>query len=243
MIIKKYQAKTEAEAVEQAKKEMGNGVVIMNVRNLKKKGFFSMLRPQMVEITVALEEDEERSIGRRDVQQAASEAAEMPVKKNPILPRELVQSTMRNTVERTEDAKEKAIEERLDSLQNLLEKQLKPTEEEREEKKDAEEPEEKSESEAFMQLLYNTMIENEVNTNIQNAIPVVCEEMSIEEARASGAMGIFDNKYGDRVTVYTIGNISKEICGGPHAQNTKDLGYFKITKEEMMELMKSLLGK
>ncbi len=170
MIIKKYQAKTEAEAVEQAKKEMGNGVVIMNVRNLKKKGFFSMLRPQMVEITVALEEDEERSIGRRDVQQAASEAAEMPVKKNPILPRELVQSTMRNTVERTEDAKEKAIEERLDSLQNLLEKQLKPTEEEREEKKDAEEPEEKSESEAFMQLLYNTMIENEVNEKYANQI-------------------------------------------------------------------------
>ena len=170
MIIKKYQAKTEAEAVEQAKKEMGNGVVIMNVRNLKKKGFFSMLRPQMVEITVALEEDEERSIGRRDVQQAASEAAEMPVKKNPILPRELVQSTMRNTVERTEDAKEKAIEERLDSLQNLLEKQLKPTEEEREEKKDVEEPEEKSESEAFMQLLYNTMIENEVNEKYANQI-------------------------------------------------------------------------
>jgi len=45
-------------------------------------------------------------------------------------------------------------------------------------------------------------------------------------------MGIFDNKYGDKVTVYTIGNVSKEICGGPHAQNTKDLGYFKIQKEE-----------
>ena len=76
------------------------------------------------------------------------------------------------------------------------------------------------------------MVENEVNTNIQKAIPVICEEMSLEEARQSGAMGIFDNKYGDKVTVYTIGDVSKEICGGPHAQNTKDLGYFKITKEE-----------
>ena len=76
------------------------------------------------------------------------------------------------------------------------------------------------------------MIENDVNTYISQAIPVVCEEMSLEEARESGAMGIFDNKYGDRVTVYTIGDVSKEICGGPHAQNTKDLGYFKIIKEE-----------
>ena len=56
--------------------------------------------------------------------------------------------------------------------------------------------------------------------------------LSLEDARNSGAMGIFDNKYGDKVTVYTIGDVSKEICGGPHAQNTKDLGYFKITKEE-----------
>lgn len=76
------------------------------------------------------------------------------------------------------------------------------------------------------------MVENDVNTWIQDAIPVVCEEMTLDEARNSGAMGIFDNKYGDRVTVYTIGNVSKEICGGPHAQNTKDLGIFKIIKEE-----------
>jgi len=76
------------------------------------------------------------------------------------------------------------------------------------------------------------LIENEVNTNIQRQIPVICEEMTLDEARKRGAMGIFENKYGDKVTVYTIGDVSKEICGGPHAQNTKDLGYFKITKEE-----------
>ena len=76
------------------------------------------------------------------------------------------------------------------------------------------------------------MVENDVNTWIQQAIPVVFEEMSLEDARNSGAMGIFDNKYGDKVTVYTIGDVSKEICGGPHAQNTKDLGIFKIIKEE-----------
>ena len=57
MIIKKFQGKTEAEAVESAKKELGDGIVIMNVRNVKKKGMFSFLKPQMVEVTVALEEE------------------------------------------------------------------------------------------------------------------------------------------------------------------------------------------
>lgn len=75
-------------------------------------------------------------------------------------------------------------------------------------------------------------LENEVNTHIQEAIPVVCEEMPIEKARESGATGIFENKYGEVVKVYTIGTVSKEMCGGPHAKNTKDLGHFKIIKEE-----------
>ncbi len=75
-------------------------------------------------------------------------------------------------------------------------------------------------------------IENEVNKNIKASINVVCEEMKLEDAKNSGAVGIFENKYGDKVTVYTIGNVSKEICGGPHVNNTKELGIFKITKEE-----------
>ena len=57
MIIKKFQGKTEAEAVESAKKELGNNIVIMNVRNVKKKGLFSFLMPQITEVTVALEEE------------------------------------------------------------------------------------------------------------------------------------------------------------------------------------------
>ena len=56
--------------------------------------------------------------------------------------------------------------------------------------------------------------------------------MSIDEAKASGALGVFENKYGEKVTVYTIGNLSKEICGGPHAKNTAELHHFKIIKEE-----------
>jgi len=76
-------------------------------------------------------------------------------------------------------------------------------------------------------------VENFVNEAIQKNIPVVCEEMSLEEAKKQGAMGIFENKYGDKVKVYTIEGYSKEICGGPHVKNTGDIqGVFKIKKEE-----------
>ena len=75
-------------------------------------------------------------------------------------------------------------------------------------------------------------VEEFVNDAIKRNLPVVCEEMSLEEAKNSGAMGIFENKYGDVVKVYTMGDVSKEICGGPHAKNTGDLVSFKIIKEE-----------
>lgn len=75
-------------------------------------------------------------------------------------------------------------------------------------------------------------VEKIVNEQIQRGLDVKCEEMSIDEAKASGAIGLFENKYGERVKVYTIGDFSKEICGGPHVSNTKELGIFKIKKEE-----------
>ena len=75
-------------------------------------------------------------------------------------------------------------------------------------------------------------VEDFVNDAISQKIDVKCEEMSVDEAFKSGALGDFGAKYGDKVKVYTIGEISKEICGGPHANNTGELGKFKITKEE-----------
>ena len=63
-------------------------------------------------------------------------------------------------------------------------------------------------------------------------MPVECREMSVPDAKALGAIGVFDGKYGDMVKVYIIGDYSKEICGGPHTANTADLGDFKIKKEE-----------
>lgn len=75
-------------------------------------------------------------------------------------------------------------------------------------------------------------VEDLVNEQIQKNIPVEMEEMIVEEAKKSGALGVFDDRYGNKVKVYTIGDFSKEICGGPHAQSTGDLGHFKITNEQ-----------
>lgn len=75
-------------------------------------------------------------------------------------------------------------------------------------------------------------VEALVNEAISANLPIICEEMTVEEAQSQGAIGLFGDKYGERVKVYTMGGFSKEICGGPHADNTGDLGTFKIKKEE-----------
>ena len=75
-------------------------------------------------------------------------------------------------------------------------------------------------------------VEKIVNEQIARDLEVTCEEMTLEEAKASGAIGLFENKYGDKVKVYTIGDFSKEICGGPHVKHTGELGKFTIKKEE-----------
>ena len=75
-------------------------------------------------------------------------------------------------------------------------------------------------------------VEDIVNEQIARDLPVTCEEMTLEEAKASGATGLFENKYGETVKVYTIGDFSKEICGGPHVSHTGELGHFTIKKEE-----------
>ena len=71
-----------------------------------------------------------------------------------------------------------------------------------------------------------------VNDAIKRDLPISCDEMTVEEAKEAGAMGLFESKYGEKVKVYTMGDVSKEICGGPHAQHTGELVGFKILKEE-----------
>ncbi|MEI6553555.1 MAG: alanine--tRNA ligase, partial [bacterium] len=80
-------------------------------------------------------------------------------------------------------------------------------------------------------------VEDIVNEKIQEALPVNVVELPFAEAEKTGALHFFGEKYGDKVTLYYIGNtieeaFSKEFCGGPHVKNTSELGHFKIQKEE-----------
>lgn len=75
-------------------------------------------------------------------------------------------------------------------------------------------------------------VEQYVNQAITAHVPITHQEMSLDDAYNSGAIGLFGEKYGDKVKVYTMGEWSKEICGGPHADNTGELGYFRIQKQE-----------
>jgi alanyl-tRNA synthetase len=84
-------------------------------------------------------------------------------------------------------------------------------------------------------------VEDLINSKIEEALPVTREEISIDDARDRGAMGLFTDKYGDKVSIYRIGEgqargdtnlFSIEMCGGPHIENTGDMGTFKIQKEE-----------
>ena len=90
-------------------------------------------------------------------------------------------------------------------------------------------------------------VEEMVNEAIKAALPITIEEMSVEEAKEQGAIGLFGDRYGEVVKVYTIGGYSKEICGGPHVKNTSEINSFKIKKEESssrgVRRIKAVIGK
>jgi len=90
-------------------------------------------------------------------------------------------------------------------------------------------------------------VENLVNTAIQKNMPITMEEVSLEEAKNIGAMGVFEQKYQNKVKVYTIGDFSKEICGGPHILSTGELKSFKIIQETAssagVRRIKAVVGK
>jgi alanyl-tRNA synthetase len=75
-------------------------------------------------------------------------------------------------------------------------------------------------------------VEAIVNEQIHRDLPVTMEMMSLEEAKASGAIALFGEKYEAVVKVYSIGDFSKEVCGGPHVERTGSLGRFRIQKEQ-----------
>ncbi|SCX08636.1 flagellar biosynthesis protein FlhF [Lachnospiraceae bacterium YSD2013] len=169
MIIKKFQAKTENEAVEAAKKELGNNVVVMNVRNTKKKGLFSFLRPQLVEITVAVEEDSERkepvkSADARSITEALGKIA-------PIVERsEKEKETSGIIYDEKPPKTDKVIEARLNSIENLIEEKLVKPEEPVHKEEPSDKKEEDTELKKFFDLLLSTMLDNEVEREYASSI-------------------------------------------------------------------------
>ena len=179
MIIKKFTGKTEEEALEAARKELGSGVVTMNVRSVKKKGLAGLFGAKQTEVTVALEEDKESLKGiRRDIAPKSAAvpnaAAGAPTQARPGQSVDVMAGSSQN------------IEKKLDSLQTLLVDRLKQEEntkaeqitvreektaaDSEEEKNGEKEEQEPSEQEKFMRLLYNTMLENEVDEKYINQI-------------------------------------------------------------------------
>lgn len=193
MIIKRFQAKTENDAVEMAKKELGPNVVIMNVKNVKKKGLFAFLKGNMVEVTVALEEERERqvpirtsSITHPETSTGATGPAKLPeasmVEAAAAIPassltalEQLAKMQEKNIKQQVQQSKSDNVgsflEERLDNLENLLKQQLDNNESDKnKEVKNEEATEEQTEQMKFMKLLYNTMLDNEVHEKYANQI-------------------------------------------------------------------------
>ena len=174
MIIKKFTGKTEAEATEAAKKELGSNLVIMNVREVKKKGLFAFLLPKQIEVTAALEEE---APARPQYGSILRTAADKEIRT------EQQNLSAKNSTEN--------IEKKLDSLQTLLESQLNNRQSEKEESAktqdvpDAKEKEDKTqdmsvaekkeeeknpEQDKFIRLLYNKMLDNEMDEKYVNSI-------------------------------------------------------------------------
>ena len=174
MIIKKFTGKTEAEATEAAKKELGSTLVIMNVREVKKKGLFAFLLPKQIEVTAALEEEAPARPQYGSILRTAADKEIRTEQQNLLA---------KNSTEN--------IEKKLDSLQTLLESQLNNRQSEKEESAktqdvpDAEEKENKPqdmaaaekkeeeknpEQDKFIRLLYNKMLDNEMDEKYVNSI-------------------------------------------------------------------------
>ena len=174
MIIKKFTGKTEAEATEAAKKELGSNLVIMNVREVKKKGLFAFLLPKQIEVTAALEEETPARPQYGSILRTAADKEIRTEQQNLLA---------KNSTEN--------IEKKLDSLQTLLESQLNNRQSEKEESAktqdgpDAEgkenktqdmaaaekkEEEKNPEQDKFIRLLYNKMLDNEMDEKYVNSI-------------------------------------------------------------------------
>jgi len=198
MIIKKYTGKTEEEAVETARRELGPGVVIMSARQAKKKGLLGFLSAPVMEITVALEDESEKqppkaptmtaleqlAAKQREInaQNKAAMAKAPQVKPEPVIKEEPQEIMVDNPVvslkqseqiiieEPVEDKTPRAIEEKLDSIETLIKKKLDSADASKETAPKVEEHEQEDEQMKLTRLLYNMMIDNEVREKYANQI-------------------------------------------------------------------------
>ena len=182
MIIKKYISKTEDEAIETARRELGQGVVIMSVRQIKKKGVFGFMFAPQVEVTVALEKDnaeksqpkaptmtalEQLAAKQKEInEQKQKMAASEPVKE--VIPKP-AKPVNDDIIVEEEELPPNPIEEKLDSLENLIKQRL-DSADAKEEKDEAVEYTEEDEQMKLTRLLYNMMIDNEVREKYANQI-------------------------------------------------------------------------
>ncbi|MCI8798937.1 MAG: flagellar biosynthesis protein FlhF [Lachnospiraceae bacterium] len=178
MIIKKFVGKTEEEAVEAARKELGSGAVIMNVRLVKRKGLGALLGGKRTEVTAALEEESDtinKARSTADFQTQAGTEGQSPAQTAPRNPESVLAGNNRLSTQESQ-----AIEKKLDSLQQLLVNRFQQSEEERKDALDKgdmaaegeseEEGQEITEQQRFIRLLYNTMLRSEVDEKYANQI-------------------------------------------------------------------------
>lgn len=189
MTINKYQGKTKEEAIEKAKKELGEGAVVLNVKEIKPKGMLKVFKGSLYEVTAAMEEKEKfvSSIaatptmpGRTEgISLAADEkisiprpqATQQPVRQpvaQPVIQQEVKREIVNNNLEMRNANSSEGLEKRLENLSQILEKQLSAEGSRKEEK--IEPPSGNSENFQFMKMLYRTMLENEVNEKYVNQV-------------------------------------------------------------------------
>lgn len=177
MIIKKFQAETETEAIMLAKEELGKDAIVMNIKAIKPKGVYKLFKKSMVEVTAAVDDDVAYTNGEKmlaDLQKMRQEQAGTglvqlqtqsasqtlpPLRSNPNL---IVEEDKKSFGREAEDG-ESAIEQRLNELQNLLEKQMQVKEEQAEPVKEEPKPKEESKSAIYMRLIVEQMVNNEVD--------------------------------------------------------------------------------
>ena len=221
MIIKKFIGKNEEEATALARKELGETIVIMNVRKVKAKPPFAFLKSKRVEVTAAVEEEDPSMAQIRRIAKAQDESrsrAKESVTATANAQKQTASATASQPVEKTSgtgilsggavtDDKSRSIEEKLDNLQNILEKRLGPGEEKKEETREtpAEAPavqestpapaeETDKETSRFLRLLYNTMIDNDIDEKLVNELVNNVESTGIPGAKLDHYLSVVYQK-------------------------------------------------